>query len=76
MTYQGFFNYIAPMDMELRQLEDKLAQLIDFCRQLRGENHELRQQLAQEQNQNKHLSDKLDGARDRLENLLNQIPEN
>ena len=63
------------MDMELRQLEDKLAHLIDFCRQLRGENHELRQQLAQEQNQNKHLSDKLDGARDRLENLLNQIPE-
>lgn len=63
------------MDMELRQLEDKLAQLIDFCQQLRGENHELRQQLAQEQNQNKTLSDKLDGARDRLEALLNQIPE-
>lgn len=75
MTYQGFLHYIAPMDMELRQLEDKLAQLIDFCRQLRGENHELRQQLAQEQNQTKHLSDKLDGARDRLETLLNQIPE-
>lgn len=63
------------MEVELKQLEQKMTQLVQFCRRLRTENHELRQQLVHEQNQNKHLADKLDGARTRLENLLDQIPE-
>lgn len=63
------------MDTELKSLEQKLSQLVDFCHQLRDENHELRQQLATEQNHAKQLHEKLSGAKVRLENLLNRIPE-
>ena len=63
------------MDTELKSLEQKISQLVGFCQRLREENHALRQDLASEQNQNKHLNDKLSGAKDRLESLLNQIPE-
>jgi cell division protein ZapB len=64
------------MDTELTSLENKLSQLVEFCRRLRDENHELRQQLATEKNQNKQLHEKINGAKTRLENLLNRIPEN
>ena len=63
------------MDNELKSLEQKLSQLVGFCQRLREENHTLRQQVVQEQNQNKHLNDKLEGAKQRLENLLEKIPE-
>ncbi len=63
------------MDTELKSLEHKLSQLVDFCQRLRDENHELRQQLATEQNHTKQLHEKLNGAKLRLENLLNRIPE-
>lgn len=64
------------MDSELKSLEQKISQLVGFCQRLREENHVLRQQVAQEQNQNKHLNDKLLGAKQRLQSLLDQIPEN
>ena len=63
------------MDSELKSLEQKISQLVGFCQRLRDENHALRQQLASEQNQSKHLNDKLADAKDRLENLLNHLPE-
>ena len=63
------------MDNELKSLEQKLSQLVGFCQRLREENHTLRQQVVTEQNQNKHLNDKLEGAKQRLERLLDQIPE-
>lgn len=75
MTLRSFSTYSVAMDAELRILEQKLTQLVDFCQRLRAENHSLRQQLVQEQNQNKALREKLDAARSRLENLLKRIPE-
>ncbi|MCL6555935.1 MAG: hypothetical protein K6T56_06205 [Burkholderiales bacterium] len=63
------------MDAELRSLEEKVSALVRFCTRLRDENHALRQQLAAEQNVNKALHEKLDGARARLQNLLQRIPE-
>ena len=63
------------MDNELTSLEQKISQLLGFCHRLREENHSLRQQLASEQNDNKHLNDKLSGAKGRLESLLEQLPE-
>ncbi len=63
------------MDSELKSLEQKISQLVGFCQRLREENHGLRQQVVQEQNQNKHLNDKLLGAKQRLQRLLDQIPE-
>jgi len=63
------------MDNELKSLEQKISQLLGFCLRLREENHGLRQQLVSEQNGNKHLNEKLDGAKGRLESLLAQLPE-
>lgn len=63
------------MDMELSALEDKIRQAMDLCRRLRDENRQLRQQLADAESLRKQLSEKMDGARDRLEGLLQRIPE-
>jgi hypothetical protein len=46
-----------------------------LCQRLRKDNHELRQQLATALNQNRLLEEKISSATSRLENLLNQIPE-
>ena len=63
------------MDMELSALEEKIRQAMDLCRRLRDENRQLRQQLADAESLRKQLSEKIDGARDRLEGLLQRIPE-
>ncbi len=63
------------MEAELKALEDRITQFVQMCHRLREENLQLRQQLAAAQNENKHLAEKIDGAKDRLESLLQQIPE-
>lgn len=63
------------MHQELDILDDKLQQLIQVCQQLRTENTRLRQQLATSQNEGKQLNEKINGAKNRLETLLQQIPE-
>ena len=63
------------MDAELKSLEEKINQFVALCQRLRAENHQLRQQLALAQNENKQLSEKIGDARIRLETLLTQIPE-
>ena len=63
------------MDAELRSLEDKINQFVALCKRLRADNHQLRQQLASAQSQNKQLSDKIGDARTRLETLLTRIPD-
>lgn len=70
-----FANYSAPMDAELTGLEDRIRQAVDLCQRLRVENSDLRQRVAQLQTENKRLSAKIVGARERLEGLLRQIPE-
>jgi cell division protein ZapB len=64
------------MEAELKALEDKIGQFVEFAQRLRSDNRNLRQQLAQALNENKRLSEKLDGARTRLEALLERMPEN
>jgi cell division protein ZapB len=63
------------MEAELKSLEDKLTQIVKLCRQLREENHQLRQDVATALNTNRLLEDKIGGATRRLEALLQQIPE-
>jgi len=63
------------MEADLKALEQKLTQFVELCQRLRVDNHELRQQLASAVNDNKQLSEKIGTATNRLENLLNQIPE-
>jgi cell division protein ZapB len=63
------------MDVELKSLEDKINQFVRLCQRLRSDNHDLRQQLASAQNDNKQLNEKIGDAKTRLESLLAQIPE-
>jgi cell division protein ZapB len=63
------------MEAELNTLDEKIHQLIQICQRLRADNNELRQHLAGAQNQNKLLTEKIESARHRLENLLSKIPE-
>jgi cell division protein ZapB len=63
------------MDAELESLEDKINQFVGLCQRLRADNHQLRQQLASAQNDNKQLAEKIGDAKTRLETLLTQIPE-
>jgi len=63
------------VDAELQSLEDKINQFVALCQRLRTDNHQLRQQLASAQNDNKQLAEKIGDAKTRLETLLTQIPE-
>ena len=63
------------MDTDLKSLEQKLGQFVELCQRLRADNQQLRQQLASAISDNKQLADKIGTATNRLENLLNQIPE-
>ena len=62
------------MDTELNSLEAKVAQFVTLCERLRAENSTLRQQLAVAQSDAKRLNEKIDGAKSRLEGLLNRLP--
>ncbi len=63
------------MEAQLKSIEDKLAQLVKLTRQLRTENHQLRQDIATAQSTNRRLEEKIGGATQRLESLLQQLPE-
>ena len=75
MTGLDFPNYSALMDAEIVALEERIRQAVDLCQRLRGENSDLRQRVAQLQNENRQLAEKITSARERLEGLLEQIPE-
>lgn len=63
------------MEADLKALEDKLKQLIALCQSLREENLELRQDLAQAQDEVKQLRDNMSEASVRLEALIQRLPE-
>lgn len=63
------------MEADFKALEQKLTQFVELCQQLRVDNQQLRQQLASAMSDNKQLTEKIGTATNRLENLLNQIPE-
>ncbi len=63
------------MESDLTALEQKVAQLIELCQRLRTENIDLRQALAQSQNDIKQLKDDMALAGDRLQALIASLPE-
>jgi cell division protein ZapB len=63
------------METELKSLEQKLNQFVELCQRLRTDNQQLRQELASALSDNKQLSEKIGTASDRLENLLQLLPE-
>ena len=63
------------MEADLRALEEKIGQFVELAQRLRADNSNLRQQLAQAMNENRRLSEKVDGAKARLEALLERMPD-
>ena len=63
------------MDAELTALEVRIKLFADFCVRLRDENQALRTRLAGLEGDNRRLSEKVDSARLRLEDLVKRIPE-
>jgi len=63
------------VDAEFDSLEAKVAQFVGICERLRAENHDLRQQLATARNDAKRLNERIEGARSRLEHLLERLPD-
>lgn len=62
------------VETEFNSLEAKVAQFVSLCERLRAENVELRQQLAAARGDAKRLHEKIDGAKARLEGLLQRLP--
>ena len=63
------------MNAEFDTLDGKIDQFLQLCQRLKTENRELRLQLVSAKNDVKRLEEKVDGAKTRLEALLDQIPE-
>ena len=63
------------MTNELNALESKITQVVSLCRTLRAENSQLKQRLAKADAEQKALSDRMELARQRLEQLAEQLPE-
>jgi len=60
---------------DLASLEEKIRLTAELCQRLREENRSLRQRLALLEGDRRGLEEKIDGARSRLEHLLQRIPE-
>lgn len=63
------------MNSELEALEGKVEQVVALVHQLRAENEVLRNQLAAGEAERLHLRQKINTARDRLEGLMDKLPE-
>ena len=68
MTLIDFFNYSGIMELDLKKLEEKITKLISLCSNLRQENIQLRSDLTQ-------AKDNMTQAGNRLEVLLESLPE-
>ena len=62
------------MDADLTALEEKVTHLIALCQSLREENVQLRQELAQAQDDTRQLRDNMVQASARLEALIERLP--
>ncbi len=60
---------------ELNALESKIAQVASLCRTLRDENSQLKQQLAAMEAEKKGMAERMNVARNRIEQLAQQLPE-
>ena len=60
---------------ELDMLENKVAHVVSLCRALRSENNLLRQQLASAESDKIRLTERMEKARERVEQLAQRLPE-
>lgn len=63
------------MNAEIESLEAKIEQVITLVHQLRAENEVLRNQMVAAEAERLHLRQTMTAARERLEGLMDKIPE-
>ena len=63
------------MNSELEALEAKIEQVVALVHQLRAENEVLKNQMAAAEAERLHLRQTMTAARERLEGLVGQVPE-
>ena len=63
------------MDTDLEELEAKIEQVVALVHQLRAENEVLKNQMAAAESERLHLRQTMSAARERLEGLMDKIPE-
>jgi primosomal protein N'' len=62
------------MEVDLKQLEDKLATLMAHTRAMRAANESLRHDLAAAQERNRDLATRMHEAGERLDALMTRMP--
>jgi cell division protein ZapB len=63
------------MEADLKILEDTLERFITQSERLKVENHQLRQDLAQAQNDGRQLKDNMLLASSRLQSVIQKLPQ-
>ena len=63
------------MNTELEALEAKIEQVVALVHQLRAENEVLKNQMAAAEAERLHLRQAMTTARERLEGLMDKLPE-
>jgi cell division protein ZapB len=63
------------MDADLKALEDKISQLLELCQAMRENNVELKQSLDLLRESEGQLRAKIQEASERLEDLIDGLPE-
>ncbi len=63
------------MNVDLETLEAKIEQVVALVHQLRAENEVLRNQMVAAESERLHLRQTMTAARERLEGLMDKIPE-
>ncbi len=66
---------LAPFDLELDRIADRVAALARLVHSLRDENRKLHLAVDQREGDNRLLRERLDNACDRLETLIARMPE-
>ena len=74
MTIIIFLNYSDRMDADLKELEQKISQLISMCTALREENAELRLNLNKVEADTATLRANMAQASERIETLIDSLP--
>jgi cell division protein ZapB len=72
----NFFNYSERMEADLKSLEEKISKLISLCSNLREENSQLLGDLSQARQAADTLKSKMLLASNKLEGLLETMPNN
>ncbi len=75
MTPERSPPYIGTMEKLFASLEQKIDRVIGQCDLLRAENQKLRQELILKVDEVRLLTDRMEEARHRLQQLVAQVPE-